>query len=106
MITLPNGDKWILDDEEIKNIPYERAKQGYVPATTIEDFLDKLLNPQPEDCFLPRKLTEKFGGYWDCNFNVHYEVLSAIAINITRTDFLTACEMADGKVYVIFTAPD
>lgn len=107
MITLPNGDKWIIDDRELEGVPTEQWRVGNLPATTIEDFLKELLDESEDHPFrLPRKLTPSMGGYWDANFNPYHEVLGGIAINIVKTDFFSAYEMADGKVYVAYMDMD
>jgi hypothetical protein len=103
MITLPNGDKWIIDDSEWQNagIAHAQAILGNIPATTYDDFLAKLLS----DDVLPRKLTDWHGGYWDCNFDAYREVLGALANRRASTDAFDAYEYG-GKVYVVYTEAD
>lgn len=97
MITLPNGDKWIIDDSELKN-----TVNDIVPETKIEDFLKQLLYPEEEDCFIPRKYINENGGCWDANFNAHKEILEALAVNIIHVNFFDAYEMPSGEIHVVY----
>ncbi len=106
MITLPNGDKWIIDDEELENHSREDLQEGNLPETPINEFLNNLLHPKEEDCFLPRKLTTEFGGYWDCNFDAIREILSQLAKNKVTTEFLIAYEMPNNEIHVVYRCAD
>lgn len=98
MITLPNGDKWIIDDREYKGVSNRKRRNGQLPETSIRDFIEELIDPQ-NHC-LPRKLTKDFGGYWDCNFAPYSEILGAIAIKKIKNAFSEVYEMPWGDILV------
>ena len=109
MITLKNGDKWIIDDRELEaaekaGISYEKACEGNLPETSVDDFVRELLDDR-SSCF-PRKLTDWEGGYWDCNFDPYKEVLGSLAAHTLTTDFFTAYEMPSGEVLVVYKGAD
>ena len=111
MITLKNGDKWILDDLEIKGLDYAEACKGNVPSTEVKDFIEKLCkncrhDNNKSELMLPRKLTKEFDGYWDCNFNPFDEVFGSVAKSVKYNPWSTVYEMPWGDVIVVFTQPD
>ena len=113
MITLPNGNKWIIDDLEIKDLNYAEACKGNVPETEIKNFVERLCKAFRHDdkdgkseCLLPRKLTEKFDGYWDCNFDVFKEVLGSIAKSVKSNPWSVVYEMPWDSIVVVFEQAD
>jgi hypothetical protein len=93
MITLTNGDKWIISEKELESVDGFRTE---LPPTDIKDFLEELLNG---NC-LPRKLVNN--SLWDCNFDAHTEILTAIAVVKKVCDFFVVYEMAWGEIIVIY----
>lgn len=111
MIILENGDKWIIDDEEIDNLDYEKACKGNVSLTSLEHFIERLCEAKRYDnqngeLLLPRKLTDQLGGYWDCNFDVFKEVLGSVAISVLSNPWSTVYKMPWNDIIVVFTQPD
>jgi hypothetical protein len=110
VIVLSNGDKWIIDDSEWKEagIPYEEAKEGNLPITPVEDFIKAVCDyyTTDESHVDPRKWTNRYGGYWDANFDVFKEVFSDIAGHKIENPWSTVYEMPWGKIIVVFYIPD
>lgn len=117
MITLSNGDKWVIDGSEWKDqgIPYEEACKGNIPETDVRDFVSRLCSyhncedeEYNDDFILPRKLTVRDSGkgYWDCNFNVFEEVLEHIAIASRSNPWSKIYKMEWGEVVVVFQRAD
>jgi len=106
MITLSNGDRWIIDDKEWEdaNIPYEEAIKGNIPETSAREFIEELFNNQ-DDLLLPRKLTDWEGGYWDCNFFVG-AVLDDVAVRKVANSWSSVYEMPWGHVYIMYDQAD
>lgn len=100
MIILPNGDKWIIDDRELNGLSDEDISNGKIPITSIENFINDLVKG---DC-LPRKLVneEGWGNCWDCNFDPYKEVLEGFAVRSVTTEFMTAYDLVNGKVAVVY----
>lgn len=90
MITLVNGDKWIIDEKELESV--EGSK---LPTMDIRDFLNELLNG---GC-LPRKF---YNRCWDSNFDAHTEILTAISAQKMERDFFVVYEMTWGEIIVIY----
>lgn len=101
MIVLPNGDKWIFVSE-IKNIPWGEIELGNIPETSVEVFIERLL--QFKD--VPRKLADVGSNKWNNNFDLCKEVLEALSMNSIHTDAFDVYEMFDGKVHVIYQRAD
>ena len=102
MIILSNGDKWIIDDSEWEEagIEYEEACKGNIPVTTVEDFVDKLINGDV-GLMIPRKLTDYFPeGYWDGNLDAKIEVLRDAAVKTITNEWSYVHEMPWGHVIV------
>lgn len=107
MITLSNGDKWIIDDKEIKGL---NVFGGELPAETpTNDFLNQLIYGKS----FPRKLIkfpipgESFGKpYWDSNFSSYLEILTDFAEKVIVTPFCEVLVMPEGLVHVYYTGPD
>lgn len=115
MITLSNGDRWIIDDSEWEDqdIEYEEACKGNIPETDVRDFVEKLCKSRSCDdntheYFEPRKLTtEHFSdGYWDCNFDPFSEVFGSIAGTIISNPWSTVYVMPWNEVIVVFQRAD
>lgn len=113
MIILKNGDKWIIDEEETKDLDYEEACKGNVPLTEIKDFIKKLCKAyeHDNDCgdenVDPRKLTDRFeGGYWDCNFDVFKEVFGSVAVSVITNPWSTVYKMPWNDFIVVFAQAD
>lgn len=111
MIILENGDKWIIDDEELDNLDYDEACKGNVPFTDIKDFVERVCENHRHDnknkgLLTPRKLTfteDEEGGYWDCNFDVFKEVLGSVAVAVISNPWSTVYKMPWNDVIVVFT---
>ena len=114
MITLPNGDKWILDDKEWEslNIPYEDVIACKIPEMSYETFIDRLtqsvLDKDSEDLnIIPRKHSIFLGGgFWDANFDAFEEVFPAIAVRKRSYPWCSVYAMPWGKTYVVYTQMD
>ena len=107
MITLSNGDKWVIDDKEWKdaNIPYEEAIKGNIPETSVREFVEELFDNQ-DDLILPRKLTIDAGaGYWNANFSIS-EVLDDVSVRKIENDWSSVYEMPWGHVYIVYEQSD
>ena len=109
MIQLPNGDLWIYDDEEIEPFS-ERGDYKFVSSWSFRPF-DLLSRQSPQEfCdkafygqhrYFPRKWTDSYGGYWDCNYSI-FEVFRELSISYVITEWYSAAEMPWGHVYVVF----
>lgn len=114
MIILENGDKWIIDAKEIKDMDYTEATQGKVPLTNLEHFVERLCEAyrydnQNRESLLPRKLTgteEEERGYWDANFDVFSEVLGSVATITTSNPWSKVYKMPWNDVIVVFVQAD
>lgn len=112
MITLPNGDKWIIDYREIDaakaaGITHEEQAKGNIPETTMEDFLDELLHRDDHSCFLPHKLVVCGAtSHWFARGDPCNEVLAAIAVKSIKNAFSNVHEMPSGEVHVIYDGAD
>ena len=115
MITLPNGDKWIYDEEEYKSrgISYEEACKGNIPQTTIKSFVEKIYKAHNRDdnstlpFYVPRKLIKEFDkGHWDCNFDVFKEVFGSVAISVLSNPWSTVYKMSWNDYVVVFVQAD
>ena len=106
MITLSNGDKWIIDDSEWQDakIPDEEAIKGNIPETSLQEFIEAVANGS---C-LPCKLTyDEFPeGHWDCNYDVFEEAFADIAVAQILNPWSKAYRMPWGHIYVVFSAVD
>lgn len=106
MITLSNGDKWIIDDSEWEaaGIPDEEANKGNIPGTSLQEFIEAVANGS----YLPRKLTHDTfpDGYWDCNYNVFEEAFADIAMAQILNPWSKVYRMPWGHIYVVFSAVD
>ncbi len=104
MLTLPNGDKWILDDSEL---PATDLLHLDLPAeVSAKEFVQQLVERWGE--IYPRKGTKEFhdGLYWDCNFNVCDEVLGTICTNYLKNIFFKVYEMPWKEILVVYAAAD
>ena len=106
MITLSNGDKWIIGDKEWEeaDITYEEAIKGNIPDTSVRGFIEELLDS--EDYLLPAKLTDSMGGFWDPNFSVFKEVLGDVATRKISNNWSDVYEMPWGHIYVVYQQAD
>lgn len=106
MITLSNGDKWITSDREWEDagITDEEACKGNIPATTVREFIEKLCEDNRWCDAL--KLTDRYGGYWDVNFDCLSEVLGDTAVGQLHIDMMDVYEMLWGHIYVVYYRPD
>ena len=105
MITLPDGNKWVLGSHEWEksDISYEDATLAKLPETTVEVFIDAIVLASTNNALcMPRKLTTEFGGYWDANFSV-IEVFDAVCVKTFQTPWSTVYFMPWGKIYVLYT---
>jgi hypothetical protein len=98
MITLSNGDRWIIDDKEIEGISYEDAQAAKIPATDIREFVNRLVKG---DWYLARKWVPEMGGFWDANFKANDEVLDSVSTAKVHTPFFQAYEMPWDEVLVV-----
>ncbi len=108
MITLSNGDRWIVDDSEWidLDIPYGDACACRIPETTIKEFVEKIEESlNNDDVYLPRKWTAEYGGYWDCNLDIE-EVFKDVAVRTIPNKWSTVFIMPWGAVYVVYTTTD
>lgn len=117
MITLSNGDKWIIDELECNGIDYREVRKGNIPETSIRSFIERLCkahrynsdigdDDNGYEYLLPRKLTNKLsGGYWDCNFDVFAEVFGSVAEIKIANPWSNVYRMPWGKVIVVFKRP-
>jgi hypothetical protein len=108
MITLSNGDKWIIDESEVDgdskgNMPKTCEEVCNLPETPIREFIEKLIS---DEYYVPRKLTSEFGGYWNCNFDSLKEILSDVAVKILQNDFSKVYEMPWMEVLVVYKCAD
>lgn len=106
MITLSNGDKWIIDDSEWKEagIDYKEACKGNIPATDAREFIEKLIDESNDggEYFLPRKLVDMNGsGYWNANFNPYKEVLGDTAVKAISNKWSVVYRMPWEDVIVV-----
>ena len=109
MIELSNGDKWILDDSEHKDIPYKEAIKGNIPLMKKREFIDQICNSVNDKCevyYIPRKLTTQMNGYWDANFDVFAEVFGDIAIKTKKLPWADIYIMPWDEVIVVYTTVD
>jgi len=114
MITLSNGDRWILGSSEWKDvgISYEDACKCKIPETSKREFVEKLCKyysrgyNEKELNVEPRKWTNEFEGYWDGNFNVFSEVFGDLAIRTVSNPWSRVYEMPWGDVVVVYTDVD
>lgn len=113
MIILRNGDRWIIDAEEISNLEYTEACQGKVPLTSSEYFIERLCEAyrydnQNHELLLPRKLTgvRENRGYWDANFDVFSEVFGSVATTTTSNPWSKVYKMPWNDVIVVFMQSD
>jgi len=129
MITLSNGDKWILGEFEWEDagIDYKEASKGNLPEMEPRRFVKILcdhrnyerehrdLNKPDEDEYefkgkfiTPRKLSfEHFpDGYWDCNYSVISEVLGDLATKHFSNLWSEVYVMPWGEVLVVFEGAD
>lgn len=124
MITLKNGDKWIIDGSEYDGIDYKEACKGNIPKTGTRDFVEKLCKARGYDnknraYIEPRKLVDcetykslvppwdgEPSGYWDCNFDVFNEVLGSVAVYTKSNPWSTIYEMPWGSIIVVFQRAD
>jgi hypothetical protein len=109
MITLSNGDMWIIDDSEWEKagISYEDTCPKKIPKTSIRKFIERLYTAQEKGEYLnPQKWMTKFGGSWDCNFSVYREVFGDAARDIIENAWSTVYIMRWGHVYVVFQSDD
>ncbi len=97
MITLPNGDRWVIDYEEVRGLP----RGDFPPATSIDDFVHTLL-------YKPKFLAWKYSTeheQWR-GADVYSQVLGQIAINVINTEFITVYELPQGQVVVVHNSYD
>lgn len=100
MITLPNGDKWIVDSREWRSmgITYEESLKADLPATTYMEFVEKFC----EERCLPEKLVSYPNGkrLWVYDLDVFKEVFSAICIEKTVAPWCEVYKMPWGHITV------
>lgn len=112
MIILPNNDIWIYDDEEWKSIDAEykelcqrESAIKLISQHEYKEFCHILANP--DTFIIPRKLTTKFGGYWDANFNFCSEIFGSLCEReIFVDEDLNLYLMPWGEVFVVYTGVD
>ena len=117
MLKLPNGDKWIIDEKELKDKTSEQIRIGDLPETPIDQFLEQLINSDN----IPRKLIVRestywddgkkvfikaIGGYWTTEHNYYIEILSSLAIRKLTTEYFNVFHMKNGMVYLVYQATD
>lgn len=96
MITLNNGDKWIVDyDLEVmdKKITYEQSLQN-IPETTQQDFVNTLIH---KPSVIPLVLKHSS---WLFNSNYKQEILQNIAVEYIENEFANIYLMPWGNVIV------
>lgn len=103
MITLSNGDRWIIDESELTSD--DNGVPNKLKEISAREFVEKLLSNE----FFPRKLVnhEDFDeGYWCANFDAHKEVLGTIAVWTKNLEFCVVHEMPWGEVIVVYLKGD
>jgi hypothetical protein len=111
MITLSNGDKWIIDDSEVegRDEPQSFEEAGNLPETTAREFIDQLVDRKvytsPQKLVRGHEGCENYG-YWDYNSNPYVEILSDVAVKTIKNDFSAVHEMPWGEVLVAYRDVD
>lgn len=116
MITLSNGDKWVIDNSEWQDagIDYEEACKGNIPETDKRKFVERLCayhkrGSESDEYLLPKKLIfdKTFpDGYWDFNFDVFSEVFGDLATRKFSTPWCDVYTMPWAKVLVLYYVSD
>ena len=104
MLTLSNGDKWIISEDEYEEagISYEDACKCLIPQTTHRQFIEQAATGDWCDA---RKWTDFEGGYWDANFDFR-EVFADAAERVIEAPWCQVYVMPWGTVYVTYFIPD
>ena len=103
----PNNDLWIYDEKELEGFDYKivKTKKGAIENIyqhTYKEFCHILAG---DNHYLPRKWTNSYNGYWDCNPDIK-EIFNSLCINKIEYENISVYEMSWGEVFMFYTGID
>jgi hypothetical protein len=117
MLTLPDGQKWIVDGKELtRKICAARPDRVLAepPEVTPEEFIARLLRsaykkwPNRGFRLVPMYArTDKYGSYWELSVdNPYHAIFKGVSAASLVTPFFGAYEMPWGPIHVLYAAED